>query len=102
MNTEIVEERLMSQDEIADKYDEERSMVCNALKMYDVNPVDKSKTKTKRTNLYREIDAVMALVQLYRKRRDDFLNHALKWQHAEELALKIYMESYGEIGEEDA
>ena len=100
MYTEIVDERLMSQDELAEKYDEERSMVCNALKMYNVNPADKSKTK--RTNLYREIDAVMALVQLYRKRRDDFLNHALKWQHAEELALKIYMESYGEIGEEDA
>ena len=72
-------EKLISQEQLAEKYKENRCQISTALINGGVYPVQMSEKKHP-VKLYNEYDAVMALVAYYNKRAEGHIDIAKKWQ----------------------
>lgn len=83
-------EPLMTVGELAEKYDEDATVVRHALKMAGKEPDGKKN----RIYVYREIDGAEALIKMYRKRAEEFKNEAQKWTGLAEKVEITYEEGW--------
>lgn len=88
----MVEEKLLSQKQLAEKYDVDQATVSLALRLLDVKPAEIADTKGRKTGMYNERDAVDALVRLFEKRKDDHKMRMQEWQARIDRMKIIYVE----------
>lgn len=87
---EYQKEPLMTVGELAEKYDEDATVVRHALKIAGEKPAGKKN----RIYVYREIDAAEALIKMYRMRAEEFKNEARKWTGLAEKVEITYEEGF--------
>ena len=71
---------LITQIQLAEKYDVPQASVSQALTMGNVQPVNFIKNGRGRSGLYDEQSAVEAIIKLYERRKDGHFQAAEEWQ----------------------
>ena len=95
-----MEDRLMSQKELEEKYGENRGAFSHAMNLAGVKEAMVSEDKKWPVKLYREGQAVAAIALLYLQRGEDHARKAEAWRAESEKTLRKYWESYGENPDE--
>ena len=84
-----MEPKLMTQDEIAEKYGTDQGTVSLALSAFGIFSRGRTE-KTRGKKLYPEDEAVRALISIFRQRQHKAEDEVYKWREKADLAEVIY------------
>ncbi len=87
-----MDECLMTQRELAQKYNENPATISWAMKRWDVKRAGYTNDKHP-NNLYKEDEAVRALIKTYQERQKNFEQKALYWKTKAIIAEVKYEEA---------
>ena len=87
-----MEPRLMTQDEIAEKYGADPGTVSLALSAFGIYSRAKQQDKKWAKRVYPENEAVQALISIFRQRQQRAEDEAEKWREKAVRAGEIYEE----------
>ncbi len=82
---------LMTQSQIAEKYEVDKTAISNAIAMAGVSPVSKTR-EGRGQKLYDEKSVAIALVRLYKSRMNGHIRNAEEWKARAEKIRAIYRE----------
>ena len=94
-NVLFQDKQLMTQQQLAEKYHVDSTAISTALAMANVSPAATTKALSKKPRkLYDENLAVLALVKMYQRRKDNHIQTADEWQERIDRIKHIF--EYGE------